>query len=76
MHRRIPGDDPPQDDYSQLLEPRAQAGPLQGHVRVTIRELPRRPRRQWHVSRQDMIIHVCALLCAVALLLAIFWPSH
>ena len=72
MHRRIPGDDPP-DEYSQLLEPGAQVGPLQGHVRVRLRELPQRPRRQWHVSRQDLIIHVFALLCAVALLLAIFW---
>jgi hypothetical protein len=77
MHRRIPGDDPPRwDEYSRLLEPGAQTGPLQGHTRVRIRPLPQRPRRQWHMSRQDMIIHVGALLAAVALLLAIFWPHR
>lgn len=74
MHRRIPGGDPPRwDEYSRLLEPGAQSGPLQGRARVTIRPLHQRPRRQWHVSRQDMIIHMFALLAAVAVLIAIFW---
>ncbi len=77
MHRRIPGDDPSRwDEFSQLLEPGAQTGPLQGHARVRIRPLPQRRRRPRHVSRQDLIIHACALLAAVAVLLAIFWPHR
>ena len=86
MHRAGPGSDrppsprrrrhrPDSGPASALLQPPPDPGPADltpRRTRVTIREIPQPVPLARRVSRRDMILHICAAVLAIAVLVAIF----
>lgn len=58
---------------STLLQPPPETGPLPGHVRVTLRELPQRPPllRGYRIHPLD----VMTVILGIAVIVAIVWPG-